>query len=90
LVVTDTAPTSTPVITATRPGIVQVNGQAITWTVPMSASVPITHTIQATAILTPGPAINTAVFSSTQVLTRQASILIYNNQVFLPLVLKSS
>ena len=88
LVATDTVPASTLVITATGPGIVQVNGQAITWTVPVSAGMAITLTIQATAMLTPGVATNTAVFSSTQVLTRQASVLIYNSRVFLPLVLK--
>lgn len=88
LMVTDTVPASTPVITATGPGIVQVNGQVITWTVPVSAGMATTLTIQATAILTPGVATNTAVFSSTQVLTRQTSVLIYNSRVFLPLVLK--
>jgi len=90
LVATDSVPALTTVITATGPGTVQVNGQAITWTVPVSANLPVTLTIQATATLTPGSAINTATFSSTQVLTRQASVLIYSNQVFLPLVLKSS
>jgi pimeloyl-ACP methyl ester carboxylesterase len=88
LVVTDTVPASTPVITATGPGVVLVNGQAITWTMPMSAGASITLTIQATAALTPGVVTNTAVFSSTQVLTRQVSVLIYGNRAFLPLVLK--
>ena len=90
LVVTDSVPALTPVITATGPGTVQVNGQSITWTVPVSANLSVTLTIQATALLTPGAVVNTAVFSSTQVLTHQASVLIYSNQVFLPLVLKSS
>jgi hypothetical protein len=89
LVVTDNVPELTTVITATGPGLVQLSGQTITWTVPVSASVPVTLTIQATAVLTPGSAINTATFSSTQALTCQASVLIYSNQVFLPLVLKS-
>jgi hypothetical protein len=88
LVVTDTVPASTPIFTATGPGLVLVNGQAITWTVPVSAGAAITLTIQAAAALTPGVAVNTAVFSSTQVLTRQVSVLVYSNQVFLPLVLK--
>ncbi len=88
LIVTDTVPASTPVITATGPGAVQVNGQAITWTVPVHAGVPLTLTIEATASLMPGAAINTAVFSSTQVLTRQTSVLIYSSRVFLPVVLR--
>jgi hypothetical protein len=54
----------------------------------VSAGIALTLTIQATASLTPGVTINTAVFSSTQVLTRQASVLIYTGRVFLPLVLK--
>ena len=52
------------------------------------AGVPLTLTIQATAGFTPGAAINTAVFSSTQVLTRQATVLIYSSRVFLPIVLR--
>lgn len=90
LVVTDRAPAITPVITATGPGTVLVSGQAITWTVPVSANAPVTLTIQAKAGLTPGSAVNTAVFSSTLVLTRQASILIYTSQTFLPVLFKSS
>jgi hypothetical protein len=90
LVVTDIVPAITLIITATGPGTVLVSGQAITWTVPVSASLPVTLTIQATASLTPGSAVNTAIFSSTQILTRQTSVLIYSSQVFLPLVLKGS
>jgi len=89
LVVTDTVPALTPVITAMGLGSVQVSGQAITWTVVVSAGLPVTLTIQATASLTPGSVTNTAFFSSTQALTRQASVLIYGNRVFLPLVLRS-
>jgi hypothetical protein len=90
LVVTDTVPAITPVITATGPGAILVSGQAITWTVLVSASLPVTLTVQAAASLTPGSGINTAIFSSTQVLTRQASVLIYSSRVFLPLVFKGS
>ena len=88
LVVTDTVPASTPVITATGPGTVQVTGQEVAWSTPVSAGQPVTLTIQATTVSTPGAAVNTAVFSSTQVLTREATVLIYHNQVYLPLVLK--
>ena len=88
LVVTDTVPASTPVITATGPGTVQVTGQEVAWSTPVSAGQPVTLTIQATTVSTPGAVINTAVFSSTQVLTREATVLIYHSQVYLPLVLK--
>jgi hypothetical protein len=88
LIVTDTVPTITPVITATGPGTVQVTGHEVTWNVPVSSGQSVTLTIQATAIITPGAAVNTAVFSSTQVLTREATVLIYHSQVFLPVILK--
>ena len=89
LVVTDVVPSATSVITATGPGTVEVIGQEVTWSVPVSAGLPVTLTIQATAATTAGVATNTAVFSSTQVLTREASVLIYQERVFLPLVLRN-
>ena len=88
LVVTDSVPTITPVITATGPGTVQVTGQEVTWNIPVSSGQSVTLTIQATAVITPGAAVNTAVFSSTQVLTREITALIYHSQVFLPVILK--
>ncbi|MCP4535734.1 MAG: DUF4091 domain-containing protein [Chloroflexi bacterium] len=94
LVVADTVPTLTPVITATGPGTVQVTGQEITWDVPVTSGQSVTLTIQATTVITPGQtvmpgtAINTAVFSSTQVLTHEVKILIYGYQTFLPEVIK--
>jgi hypothetical protein len=48
----------------------------------------VTLTIQATAVITPGAAVNTAVFSSTRVLTREVKILIYSSQIFLPEIMK--
>jgi hypothetical protein len=75
LVVTDTVPDITPVITATGPGTVQVAGQEVTWSTPVSAGQPVTLTIQATTVITPGAAVNIAVFSSTQVLTHEATAL---------------
>ena len=89
LIVTDTVPASTPVITATGPGTVTIVGQEVTWETPVTAGQPVTLTIQATAGMTPGVVVNTAVFfSNTQVLTRDASLLIYQSQVFMPLVLR--
>ncbi|MEE8390327.1 MAG: glycoside hydrolase domain-containing protein [Anaerolineae bacterium] len=88
LVVTDPVPSMTPVITATGPGTLQVIGQEVNWSVPVSAGQSVTLTIQATAATTPGVAVNTAIFSGTQVLTREVTVLIYRDRVFLPVVLK--
>ncbi len=85
LVVTDLVPDLTTVIDADGPGTVTVDGQLVTWQVPVSAGEAVTLTIQATAALTPALAVNTAVFSSTEVLTRQASVVIYRSRLFLPL-----
>ena len=88
LVVTDSVPALTTVITATGPGAIRVRGQDIAWTVPVSAGSGVTLTIQAVAALAPGSATNTALFSSTQVLSRQASVLVFGTRVALPLALK--
>ena len=88
MVATDVVPDNTTIITASGPGTVEVDGQAVTWEVTVSAGQPVTLTIEATAAGTPGLAVNTAVFSSTRVLTREASVLIYDSQCFLPLVAK--
>jgi hypothetical protein len=88
--VTDTVPATTAVITATGTGTVDVVGQEVTWQVPVSAGHSVTLTIHATALATPGLAINTAIFSSTQVLTREARVLIYESQLLLPTILRQS
>ncbi len=88
LVATDPVPDLTPVVTATGPGLVQVSGQLVTWTVPVSANQAVTLAIRATAASTPGLAVNTAVFSSSVVLTREATVMIYQDRVYLPLVSK--
>jgi hypothetical protein len=67
---------------------VDVDGQAVTWEVEVSAGQSVTLTIEATAASTPGLVVNTAVFSSTQVLTREVDVMIYDSQLFLPLVAK--
>ena len=89
LVVTDTVPDFTQVVTANGPGNIQINGQAVTWTTPVAAGETLTLTIQATAGLSTGIAVNTAVFSSTEVLTREVTVLAYEGQVLLPFVAKN-
>lgn len=88
LVATDVVPDMTPVITATGPGTVEVDGQAVTWEVTVGAGQSVTLTIEATAASTPGLVVNTAVFSSTRVLTREVEVMIYGSRLFLPLVAK--
>ncbi len=86
LVATDVVPDATPVITATGPGAVEVVGQSVSWEVAVGAGQSVTLTIEAMAGSTPGLAINRAVFSSTQVLTREVEVLIYDSQLLLPVV----
>ena len=78
------------VIAAAGPGTVEVAGQQVTWEVRVSAGESVTLTIQARAIAAPSFAVNMAIFSSTQVLTREAATLIYGNQLYLPVILKQS
>jgi hypothetical protein len=86
LLVTDDVPVTTPIVTATGPGTVDIAGQMVTWQVAVSAGESVTLTIEATAAGTPGLVINTATFSSTVRLTKETSVLIYHSQVYLPLV----
>jgi hypothetical protein len=88
LVATDVVPDVTAVITATGPGTVEVDGQAVRWEVPVGAGQSVTLTIEAMAGSTPGLAVNRAVFSSTQVLTREVEVLIYDSRLLFPLVAK--
>ena len=78
----------TPVLTATGPGTVQVDGQHVSWRVTVDAGASARLHIRAQAGPTPGGATNQAVFSSTHVLTRSAPVLVYGAQVYLPLVLR--
>ncbi len=89
LLVTDTVPDFTQVVSANGPGNVQINGQEITWTTAVNAGEAVTLTIQTTAGITPGIAVNTAVFSSTEVLTREVTVLAYQGQVLLPFIAKN-
>jgi hypothetical protein len=86
LVASDVVPDVTTVITATGPGMVEVDGQAVTWEVAVGAGQPVTLTIEAMAGSTPGLAVNRAVFSSTRVLTREVGVLIYDSRLSLPVV----
>jgi hypothetical protein len=88
LVVTDAVPGITPVVTATGPGIIDMMGQDVTWRVPVTSGQAVALAIQAAAASAPGAGVNTATFSSTLVLNRTATVLVYNNRVFLPLILK--
>jgi hypothetical protein len=87
--VTDGVPPGTTVVTATGSGTVTVAGQAITWTVPVSAGQRVTLQIRATAGMTPEAVRNVASFSGTQVLTRSVTVLIYAERMFLPLTLRA-
>ncbi len=88
LLVTDVVPDLMPVLTATGPGTVQVDGQQVGWRVTVDAGASVRLQVRAQAGVTPGGAINQAVFSSTHVLTRSAPVLVYGDQVYLPLVLR--
>lgn len=88
LVVTDSVPALTSVITASGSGTVRVSGQDVTWNVPVSAGQAVTLTIQATAAITPGLVTNTATFSSTLMFTREVTVMIYSDQLFLPMLLR--
>jgi hypothetical protein len=86
--VTDLVPDFTPILTATGPGLVQIDGQQVIWEAAVSAGESLTLTIKAMAATTPSLVINTAVFSTSVVLTGQTSIVIYERQVFLPVMLR--
>ena len=88
LVMTDVVPAATTVITAAGPGTVTVDGQTVNWQVAVSSGEVPTLTIDATTGSAFGPVSNSAVFSSTVQLQREASLLIYQSQVFLPLIQK--
>jgi hypothetical protein len=88
LVVTDSVPVSTSVVTATGPGSVLLVGQHITWSVAVSSGTSVTLNIQAMAGDTPGVVVNRAVFSSTVVLSGEARVQIFQGQLFLPLVMR--
>jgi hypothetical protein len=88
LVVTDSVPGATELLSADGPGTVAVNGQDITWTVAVSDGEGVSLSIQAMAGSEYGPVTNSATFSSDAIRSAQVTIFIYNSQIFLPLVMR--
>jgi hypothetical protein len=88
LIATDTVPAITPVVTATGSGLVQVAGQEVYWRVPVSAGLAVSLSIRATAVATPGAALNTVAFAGVPLLDDHMPVLIYSQRIFLPLTLK--
>ena len=88
LVVSDTVPRVTPIDVVTGPGTVVVAGQDVTWSVLVQDGDVVVLTVRATAAVTPGLVINTAVFSGALRLVDRAAVLISSDRAFLPLVLR--
>lgn len=88
LVVVDDVPAAMQILSADSGGAgsVDIAGQMLTWQTPVAAGETVTLTIEVQAGSSPGPVVNTAVFSSTQVLDRSASLLIAEQQLYLSLV----
>ncbi|MFQ5614929.1 MAG: glycoside hydrolase domain-containing protein, partial [Anaerolineales bacterium] len=86
LTVTDTLPAETAVITAAGPGSVTINGQTVYWTTPVTNSTWVSLDITAQATLTPAAVTNTAYFSAEEDFTASVTVVIYEGQVFLPVV----
>jgi hypothetical protein len=89
LTLTDEVPAATTVVTATGSiaPMPSVDGQIVAWTVDVDRGQTVTLTITARGI-DAGRVTNTATFSGTQVLEASSQILVYQSQVFLPLVLR--
>jgi hypothetical protein len=89
--ISDTVPAETAVLTAA--GSVDppptVNGQTVTWEAPVGSRETITLTITAEAIGT-GLVENTAVFTGPTTLSAAASVFLFTDQTYLPLVLDVS
>ena len=86
LTVVDTVPDALTVLDATGPGTVDMDAQTVTWTVAVQEGEWYTLEISTQAGLTPGAVLNTATFTSDQTLTAQTTVLIYQSQLFLPIV----
>ncbi len=87
--ISDTVPITTTVLGASgskspTPGI---TGQLVNWTVALASQETVTLTIQAQAG-SGGLVNNRASFTGPEALTASASVLVYTNQVFLPVILK--
>jgi hypothetical protein len=89
LTLTDEVPAATTVVTATGSiaPMPSVNEQIVAWTVEVDRGQTVTLTITARGT-DAGRVTNTATFSGTQVLEASSQILVYQSQVFLPLILR--
>jgi hypothetical protein len=89
VVFSDTVPAGTPVLGATGSKAPEpaVNGQRVSWTVPVTSGEMVTLTIEAQALAL-GPVTNRATFSGTFMLESEAHLFIYDSQIYLPLAWK--
>jgi hypothetical protein len=87
--ISNNVPAATTVLGAggSKSPVPAVTGQLVTWTAPVAAQETITLTIQARAV-TAGLVNNQATFTGPETLTAGAWLLVYTDQVFLPVVLK--
>jgi hypothetical protein len=89
--ISDDVPPATTVMgaSASKAPAPTVLGQSVTWTAPVVAQETVTLTIQAQAAAS-GVVTNTATFSGTQLFSRGAAVFIYQDQVYLPIILRSN
>ena len=87
--ISDNVPAATSVLGATgsKGPAPTVVGQAVTWTVSVAAQETITLTIQARAN-SGGMVSNQATFSGPQIFNESTSVLVYTDQLYLPLLIK--
>jgi hypothetical protein len=85
--ITDDVPAGTTVVSvgASKSPVPTRTGQHVSWTVSLAAQEEVTLTITAQGT-TPGLVTNTATFTGPQVLTARTSVLIYRQQLFLPIL----
>ena len=90
--ISDNVPTATDVlgVSGSKSPNPTFTDQAVSWTVSMASQETVTLTIQAQAQASSGGTVitNQATFSGSQVVTESVSLLVYSDQVFLPVVLK--
>jgi hypothetical protein len=90
VVISDTVPVATTVITATgsKSPAPSVTGQLVNWAVPVAGQETVTLTIEARGVITTFVT-NTATFSSPQqLLSDSVQVMVYAEQIYLPVVLK--
>jgi hypothetical protein len=90
VVISDTVPAATMVITATgsKSPAPSVAGQLVNWTVSVAGQETVTLTIEARGVITT-QVTNTATFSNPQqILSDSVQVLVYADQIYLPVVFK--